>query len=192
MPDGERQLIKQALTGDNRAFGELVTRSYPQVMGLILRMGIARQDALDIAQEAFLQVYRSLGTFQQEAKFSTWVYRIAANKCLDFLRRQRAAPVPLTEMDERRWERQQRSGYPEPEEEYLRAELAQRVQTVVRSLPEKYRVVVILQHYQGLSYQEISEALSLPLKTVATRVYRAKLLLKGRLAQANITGGERL
>jgi len=178
----DEMLVEKSKQGDLSAYGELVSRYQNQVYNLAVRMLHSEEDAKDAAQETFIQTYRCIKQFHGQAKFSTWLYRIASNKCLDALRRGKLERQVFTGTIN---EQARGPTGDKPEEELLKKEQNRAVRDALAGLPEKYRLVLVLQHYHGLSYQEISLALNLPEKTVATRVYRAKQMLKDALV-----GGE--
>ena len=175
-------LVKKAQAGDKTAFGELVRRHQDQVYSLTSRMLASPEDARDAAQEIFIKVYRSLPGFDFRSSFTTWLYKVATNFCLDLLRKQSR-------------ERQRRSAWgdsnrgdinlpdirPGPEELVIARERVRELKQAVRALPEDYRVALILHHYQGLSYQQIAGILDISEKTVATRIHRAKRKLRERM-----------
>ena len=176
-------LIKEFNEGNLGAFENLVTRYQKKIFAFIYRMVVVQEDARDLTQEVFIQVFRSLASFRGEAKFSTWLYRIAANRSIDLLRRnKRLQVIDFTAVDP--------SDTPglvlksNPEDIYLREEKIRRLRRIIAGLPDKYRLVFIMFHYEHLSYQQIAESLELPVKTVTTRLYRAKILLR------EVLGGE--
>lgn len=183
----EQELIERCLHGDTAAFALLVDRYKGAVYNLAAKMVRHPEDAEDVAQETFLQVFRALPTYRGEARFSTWLYRIAANRALDCLRRRQtparqAAPLDGDESDGG----QGLAGRlacrdPGPEDQVLRSEARTRLRAVLEGLPDQYRIVVVLHHFQGLSYRDIGEILDLPVRTVETRLYRAKNSLKQAL-----------
>lgn len=175
MQQSDEVLVARAKQGDLLAYGELVSRYQNQVYNLARRMLPSEEDAEDAAQETFIRLYRCLDQFRGQARFSTWLYRIAANKCLDAWRRKKQEKQQLAGSVFQHSREPTGSG---PEEELLREEQRQDVRAALLRLPEKYRIVLVLQHYHGLNYGEISLALGLPAKTVATRIYRAKQMLR--------------
>lgn len=182
MRDLDKILVDQAMAGDLTGFETLVSRHQGKVYSFIYRMVMSKEDASDLTQEVFLQVFRSLSSFKGEAKFSTWLYRIAANKSLDYLRRVKNNKPP--ESLETRLEMtgsMTGSMSTNPEQIYLQEERVRRIRKMIADLPDRYRAALILFHYENLSYQQIAEALEVPVKTVATRLYRAKLILKEKL-----------
>jgi len=178
-------LVKKAQGGDTAAYGELVRRYQERVYGLALKM-FSREDAGDVAQEIFFRVFRGLPGFNYQSSFATWLYRISTNVCLDQLRRrgregQRFLPLEAGD-DERN---SLRDNGPGPEEHLLDREKVGALKRAVRQLPDGYRMALVLHHYQGLSYRQVAEVMSLPEKTVATRIHRAKKMLRKKLS-----GGE--
>ena len=182
----ERELVARAQKGDTDAFEQLMLDSQDRVYTLCLRMTGDREDALDLAQEAFLNAWRGLPAFQGNSSFSTWVYRLASNACIDFLRKRRRrqdredprslddGEAPLPEPVDPRGT---------PEEELERGELRRAVERGLQALPEHHRQVLIMRELSGLSYQEIGETLGLDLGTVKSRIARARLALKKFLVQ---------
>ena len=173
-------LVKKAQGGDAAAFGELVRRYQDKVYGLALRMFATPEDARDAAQEIFARVFRALPGFNLRSSFSTWLYRIATNVCLDLLQR-RARDIKRQVPLEDHWQ----DSSPGPEEGLLEKEKSSALKKAVNELPEGYRLALVLHHFQGLSYKQVSKVLELPEKTVATRIHRAKKLLREK-----IMGGE--
>lgn len=181
----DEELVKIVIRGGDEAFRELIERYKNYVYSLIFRMVGHQETAEDLAQEAFIKVYRSLPGFRGDAKFSTWLYRLTMNLVKDYRRSQQRRPY-LVLLDKMKdwlvdWKET-------PEDHALKNEERQEVGQLLDSLSDKYRMVMYLYHYRQLSYQEISEILNLPLKTVETRLYRGKALLKERWMEVN--GGE--
>ncbi|MGE5590053.1 MAG: RNA polymerase sigma factor [Bacillota bacterium] len=193
----DEELVQRCLHGDAGAFTLLVHRYRGPVYNLAAKMVQNPADAEDVAQETFLQVYRALPGFRREARFATWIYRIAANRALDCLRRRQnpaRQTVPLDQDDDeagRSLLARLPCRDPSPEDQVLRSESQARLKQALEALPDHYRVVLVLYHFQGLSYREIGEILDLPVRTVETRLYRAKHSLKEFLLQAEGGGAER-
>lgn len=186
----ELRLIRRVQAGETEAFEDLVRAHEKTVYNLALRMTGDAQDAEDMAQEAFLKAYRSLGDFRGESKFSVWLYRIVSNVCLDFLRRRSRRPsVSLTAEDEEGEEQQ----WDVPDERLSPERLLEQkltreaVQAGLRELPEEQREILLLREIKGLSYEEIGEILSLEPGTVKSRIFRArKRLCAFLLREGNI------
>ncbi|MHB8927221.1 MAG: sigma-70 family RNA polymerase sigma factor [Bacillota bacterium] len=176
-------LVRRSLKGDLRAFTELVDRYKDPVYNLAYRMLRHREDAEDLAQEVFLHVFRALDKFDLEQRFSPWIYRIASNLCLDKLRKNRTVTVSLDTplVEDRGLYRQIPDPAAGPQEITEVSETRREIQSAIDALPEKYRMIVILRHTRDLAYEEIAEALSLPLGTVKTRLFRARESLRRHL-----------
>jgi RNA polymerase sigma-70 factor (ECF subfamily) len=183
--------VDQARAGDPKAFEALVRRYQRWVFTLALRMLGDRAEAEDMAQEIFLKAYRGLGSFRGASRFSTWLYSIASHHCLNSLeaRRRRPASSPGPDPGSRSLEHHDSpaaldrvaDGAPLADAILERADLARIVQAELRSLTPDHRLILILRDIQGLSYEEIAEALRLELGTVRSRLHRARLEMKARL-----------
>lgn len=176
-------LVYRVKNGDLQAYEILVERYQHMVYNLACRMVGNEEDARDLAQDTFIVAYRSLPNFKGNSKFSTWLCRIASNKCLDFLRKRKTEGDKIPLFDSREVFISDSRG--SPEEAAMREDESRKLKKILASLPKDYRIVLILHHYQQLSYKEIAEILDIPVKTVATRLYRAKIILREKLA-----GGE--
>jgi len=180
----DEQIIGRVRGGETRMFGELVRRYQDPVYGMATRFVGRGEDGQDIAQEVFLRVFRGLEHFKGEARFSTWLYRITWNLCADWLRRNRKPGAPLA-IDDAAGVADARVDL---EEGLLAAEEQREVRRALDRLDEKYRCVLILLYYQKLSYGQIAAVLDVPPKTVETRLYRARKLLKESLQRAGVGG----
>ena len=154
----------------------LISRHAPSVLSVTTRMLGRAADAEDVAQDTFVSAYKALSRFQFESKFSTWLYRIAVNKCTDVLRARRPGVVSLdsTDTGEADWPAVDEST---PEEELSRLELASELDRNIQALPPLYRESFVLKHIEGLGYDEMSEILGVPRDTLKMRVYKARTLL---------------
>lgn len=171
-PETEAALIAKAQTGDRNAYGELVRQHHPGVINVVYRMCGDAQLAEDAAQDAFIQAWLNLPAFRPGTSLRNWLYRIAVNAALDVLRR--APQMPLADFDELLVSDSQAG----PEAALLQKERSLAVQQAISSLPESSRAVLVLREYGGLSYQEISSALDIPLGTVMSRLNYARDRLK--------------
>lgn len=189
-------LVALVLAGDQSAFAELVDRYHGEVYYLALRQLRHREDAEDLAQEAFLRAYRALAQYDPTRPFGAWLYAITARLCIDAHRRRRVRPVSLTRpeegtaAEEREWEIPDPAEGPESLVE--RRDEAHRLSGLIDRLPPDYRLAILLRHAQDLSYEEIAEATGVPLGTVKARIHRARNQLRAWLeaeARAGQGGG---
>jgi RNA polymerase sigma-70 factor (ECF subfamily) len=177
----DAQIIQQTLAGDTAAFGELVQKYQDRLFNTMLHVVGHADDAMDIVQEAFVQAFVRLETFQQSSAFYTWLYRIAFNAAVSQRRRKR----PVLSIDQA----QQTSGH-EPADDQdgpdVRVELEERgqqVQAAIASLSEEHRAIVVLREVDGCCYETISDILDLPIGTVRSRLHRARLQLREQLRE---------
>lgn len=182
----EKKLIGQVLRGDHEAFAQLVETYEKPVYNLCLRMCGNAEDAKDLAQEAFLKAWRGLRFYKYEAAFSTWLYRLTSNVCIDFLRRQKRRPsVSLTveQEDEETVELEIADPQPIPEEQVLHREVRTEIAAAMNCLDEEFRMILTLRVIEDLSYEQIAEIMDLKIGTVKSRLARARLKLKKTLLQ---------
>ena len=184
--DEERAVIDQVLAGDGNAFEALVKANEKGVYNLALRMLGNAEDALDASQEAFFRAYKALGSFRGDSKFSVWLYRLASNICLDMLRKAgRYNEASLTGEDE--------EDLPLPDSRFdpqaalERSEVRRAVREGLQKLDPAFREALVLRDVNGLSYDEIAQALDLEAGTVKSRIFRARRKLAALLtADGNI------
>ena len=176
----ERAWVAAARRGDQGAFEELVRLYEKRVLALTRRMCRNPEDAAEAAQEAFLAAWQGLEGFREESSFSTWLYRLASNACVDLLRREgrRQAAVSL---DDEELNLDVPSPMPSPQEEAERRELGEQIEAGLRALPPEYREVLVLRELHQLRYEEIGEALGLDLGTVKSRISRGRKRLRSFL-----------
>jgi RNA polymerase sigma-70 factor, ECF subfamily len=180
----DAEIVRRCRAGDEKAYRELVDRYRRQVYSMALRMLRREEDAEDVAQETFIRVFRALDRYDPTRSFTAWMFTIAARLCIDHIRRRRQSPISLFQRDSDTLEERTievADPGPGPDELTSRGEEERRAQELIDSLPHHYRIVVMLRHQQDLSYQEIAEALKLPLGTVKARIHRARALLKREL-----------
>jgi RNA polymerase sigma-70 factor (ECF subfamily) len=184
----DEDLVAAFQAGDAAAFDELVARWDRKIHGAIYRIVGADDDARDLCQEAFLKAYRGLGTFKQEARFSSWLYQIALNVCRDRIRRRRGkTAVSLDEVEEGR-AGGLRAMAPSPLDLVEARDLRHLVAGAMATLRAEEREVVILKEYQELTFPEIAEVLDVPLSTVKTRLYRGLAQLRHELEVQGVRG----
>ena len=183
----ELELVARAKQGDQDAFSQLVEINQNKIYSLTLRMTGNPEDGADLAQEAFLRAWHTLPSFQEESSFSTWLYRLASNLCIDFLRKEkrRKTAINSTSLDDE--ENAVSTEVPDhrftPENELERKELRRSVSQALLKLSDDHRQVLILRELDGLSYSEISERLNLEEGTVKSRIARARLSLRNILLE---------
>ena len=189
MTPTDEDLVVAFQSGDIPAFDQLVRRWDRKIQGVIYRLVGNHDEARDLSQEAFLKAYRALGTFKQEARFSSWLYQIALNATRDRLRRRRRRTDLSLDDVEEKGESSLRDGAPSALDLIESSDLSRVVAAAMAALPEEQREVVILKEYQGLTFPEIAETLDVPLSTVKTRLYRGLGQLRIRLERQGIRGG---
>lgn len=177
----EKELIQACQKGDEAAFEELIRLHEKKVFALCRRMCRDEDDALEAAQDTFLAVWRGIGSYRADAAFSTWLYRLASNACLDLLRREKKHGGDVS-LDDEEARIEPSDPAPQPEEALERAETQRMVREALYALPDDYRQVLLLRETEQLSYNEIAEATGLELGTVKSRISRARLALRNYLA----------
>jgi len=186
LADGE--LVSYALAGHEACFEELVNRYQRPIAAYVYRMVGDYDAALDLTQEVFIKVYKSLARYRSEFKFSTWIYKIAHNAAIDHLRRHALRAQALAGgIDGEGRELAIESGPLTPEQESEKKERCSEIEAMVQLLPAAYRELIVLRHSHDLSYDEIAEVTGLPLGTVKNRLFRAREAMRDQLAQCGIT-----
>lgn len=181
----EEALARRVQQGDDGAFDRLVELCAPRIYNLAYRLLSDPEDARDAAQDVFIRVYQALPAFKWDAAFSTWLYRIATNVCYDELKRRRRYPLAFSELSEPGEDDStldHAASSDTTEELLLRREQQRTLEEAIATLPEHFRLVLVLYDLQGLSYQEIAEILRQNLGTVKSRLNRARHLLREKLA----------
>ena len=180
----DEELVARAQGGDIESFNQLIVRWERPIYALAYRVIGKEEDARDVCQDAFLRAYRALPGFKGQAKFSSWLYRIALNLCRDWIRRQRRAPVSQLPEDADAIEMASETGPVESIEDLVaRRELSAIVEEAMSELSEEQRTAIILKEYHGMTFQEIADMQGCPLSTVKTRLYQGLSLLRRRLEQ---------
>ncbi len=168
--DEDFELIKSFIEGNDRVFAKLVNKHKDKVRNLVFLTLGDTEYVDDISQDVFISVYRKLGEFRFESKFTTWLYRITVNKCRDYLRKKRVRSifVPIKETDK------------EPSTRFRpeSIDIPQLVRKAIDKLPEKLRTPLIMRDIDGLSYKEIADALGVEVGTIKSRIFRARENLK--------------
>ncbi|GIV21407.1 MAG: RNA polymerase sigma factor [Armatimonadota bacterium] len=178
----DRQLIERCRSGDREAFDELVRRYERQAYNLAYRLSGNYDDASDVVVEAFVRVFQGLHTFRGEAHFGTWLHRVVVNTFLDMRKRskgrQNVSLEEQLELDGDTLTRQIEDTAPGPEELVEKEEREEVLQRAIAQLPPERRILIVLYHFENLSYEEIAQMLNLPVGTVKSRLNRARLALR--------------
>lgn len=183
------ELIAKAIGGREDGFEELVRRYQRPITSYVYRMLGDYDASLDVTQEVFIKVYNSLERYSSDYKFSTWLYRIAHNAAIDYMRRNSHVSQSLeSENADGAYQLQIESKNPTPEQERERTEWRNEIDAVVKCLPTAYRELILLRHSQDLSYDEIAEITELPLGTVKNRLFRAREMMREMFIERGFTG----
>lgn len=174
-------LVKLAVKGNQSAYAELMKRYRDSIYFMLLRMVNNKDDADDLTMEAFTKAFGKLDQYTPHFAFSTWLFKIASNNCIDYIRKQRQTILSLdrTFTDEEGGERPVdiKEENPDPEEKFIKDQKIKLMQDVVQSLKPRYRMLVEMRYFKEYSYEEISEHLDLPLGTVKAQLHRAREFL---------------
>lgn len=180
----DQVLVERAQEGDTRAFDLLVLKYQHKIVQLVGRYVRDPTEAMDVAQEAFIKAYRALPTFRGDSAFYTWLYRIAINTAKNYLVAARRRPVDydLDVQDPEQYDLQVRlKDTDTPEGLLLTNEIQQTVEKAIGQLPEDLRTAIILRELEGMSYEEIAQAMDCPVGTVRSRIFRAREAIAKRL-----------
>jgi RNA polymerase sigma-70 factor (ECF subfamily) len=172
--DSDGELVRRCRDGDRRAFTALVTRYERPVYNAALRMLRNDDDARDVAQTAFMKAFEHLAEYDPKYRFYSWIYRIALNESINALHRRKPLdPIGVDEVD----------GAPGPEDLVGRQQLSRSIEAALMCIKAEYRSVIVLKHFLDCSYEDIADILQLPEKTVKSRLFTARQLLKDALLQ---------
>jgi RNA polymerase sigma-70 factor (ECF subfamily) len=178
----DEELVSRSRGGDADSFNQLILRWERPIYALAYRVIGREEDARDVVQETFLRAYRALPGFKGQAKFSSWLYRIALNLCRDWIRRQRRAPVMQIPEGVDPVDMAAETEPAESIEDLVaRKELSTIVEEAMTLLPDEQRTAIILKEYHGLTFQEIADLQGCPLSTVKTRLYQGLSVLRRHL-----------
>ena len=178
----DEELVRKSKEGDERAFGELISRYESKVYSLALKMVRNPEDAEDVLQDTFLRAYRGIKSFQGASTFSTWIYRITANSALMRLRKKQLPTVSIEDADERETPVNIADWTPGPVEQLLNRELQQVMDEAIRALPPEFRQVFVLRDIDEMSNAEVADILDLSVAAVKSRLHRARLKVRNRIA----------
>lgn len=180
----DEQLIADALKGDQKAYTILVEKHKAAIFHIINKIVRNKEAAADLVQETFMKAFSSLASYRSEYRFSTWLYKIAANASIDHLRKRRIQALSLDRpMDtgDGTLEFEVPDYSYHPEQDLVRKQQRISIDEAIASLPDKYREVIIYRHKDDKSYEEIADLLDIPVGTVKARIFRARELLKKKL-----------
>ena len=181
LPPDDTRLVAAAQQGDRDAFGILVERHQDRIFNSLLRVLGSRDDALDVVQDAMVQAFVKLDSFRGDAKFSTWLYRIAMNLALSYRRRHR--PSASVEELKQRVGEEPVSELPSPDKNLMDQERAATVQQALAALEVQHCQILVLREMENCSYADIAQILELPVGTVRSRLFRARMQLKEKLIE---------
>ena len=173
-------LVQKAMHGDQKAFGILLGRYKDPIYYMLLKMVHNRDDADDLTIEAFGKAFSNLDKYTPDFAFSTWLYKIALNNTIDFIRRKKLETLSLDDDDDEHTQNLSQSvktSQPDPEEKYIKEQRAILMRSIIDQLNPKYRTLIELRYFDELSYEEIAAKLNMPLGTVKAQLFRAKNLL---------------
>jgi RNA polymerase sigma-70 factor (ECF subfamily) len=180
----DSRLIREALGGDDRAYKKLMRKYHDPIFNFIFRMIREREQVEDLTQEAFIKAFSSLRSFNEEYAFSTWLYKIATNNCIDFIRKHKLQMYSIDKPVESKdgdYTFELPDGSYEADQQLISDQRAVFLHQAIDHLPEKYRRVIQLRHNEERSYEEIAEILRLPIGTVKAHIFRARELLYKQL-----------
>jgi RNA polymerase sigma-70 factor (ECF subfamily) len=184
----DEELVARSIGGDNDSFNELILRWERPIYALAYRTIGREEDARDVCQETFLRAFRGLPGFRGQAKFSSWLYRIALNLCRDWVRREVRTPVVQAPEDVDLMDLAVQAEPSESIEDLVaRKDVTRAVERAMALLPEEQRTAIVLKEYHGLTFQEIADLVGCPLSTVKTRLYQGLVVLRRELARAGST-----
>ena len=178
----EKKLIERASGGDPQAFNRLMELHERRMYAVALRMCANREDAQDCLQEAMLRVFRAIGSFKGQSSFSTWIYRVTMNTCLDELRKKKNKQnTSLDNLLDQGYSPS--DGENVPEKEAIRNETRRQISGAIQELPEDMRAAVVLRDVHGLAYDEIADALNTNVGTIKSRISRGREKLREKLSK---------
>jgi len=180
----DQALVERAQQGDKQAFDVLVLKYQNKIIQLAYRYVHDHEEAMDVAQEAFVKAWRSLGNFRGDSAFFTWIYRIAINTAKNHLVSSARRP-PRSDLDAQEAEQYDGAAglkeYATPEHVLLRDELKRTIASAIHELPDDLRTAITLRELEGMSYEEIAQAMDCPIGTVRSRIFRAREAIDSKL-----------
>ena len=184
LQEQDDRLIADALQGDQKAYEALLARHNKAIFHVVMKIVRNREEAQDLVQETFMKAFNALASYRSEYRFSTWLYKIAANCAIDFVRKKRIEALSLDkpiETRDGRVEFEVPDSSWDPEQDLVRKQKLKSIEEAIDSLPDKYREVIIFRHQDDKPYEEIADILKVPVGTVKARIFRARELLKKKL-----------
>ena len=186
------KIVQRAVAGNERALTDLSLRYKESIFHMMLKMVHNREDADDLTQEAFAKAFNKLASYTPKFAFSTWLFKIAINNAIDFIRKKRlhllSIDDPLEPEGSKDYSYNLRSSTLDPEQTYIRNQKVKQMRKTLRKLSHKYRLMIELRYFEELTYEEIARELEIPLGTVKAQLFRAKEILQNMLAPAVRTG----
>jgi RNA polymerase sigma-70 factor (ECF subfamily) len=175
------QLVQQAIRGSQKAYTQLMERYRNSIYHMMLKMVKNREDADDLTLEAFGKAFNKLASYEPRYAFSTWLFKIAINNCIDYIRKKRLKLLsiddPIEPNSDHDFSSNIKSGMLDPEERFIRKQRVKLMRTILNKLSLKYRLMIELRFFEELSYDEIAKELNIPLGTVKAQLFRAKEIL---------------
>lgn len=181
------KLVKLAIAGDEKAYAELLDRYKDAIYYMLLKMVNNRSDAEDLTIEAFGKAFKNITQYTPNYAFSTWLFKIATNNCIDFIRKKKANLISLdqTSEDQDSIGTPLQADTPDPEEDMIKSQRMALTRSIVEKLKPRYKTLVELRYFKEYSYDEIANELNLPIGTVKAQLFRARELLFNILKNNN-------
>jgi RNA polymerase sigma factor (sigma-70 family) len=173
-------LVVKAREGSQKAYADLMQRYKDSIYFMVLKMVNNKEDAMDLTVETFAKAFEKLDKYQPEYAFSTWLFRVATNNCIDFIRKKKLNTTSIHGMTDEDGEEKQlqiKADVLNPEETSIKKQQTEELKLLIQSLPARYRNLITLRYFDELSYEEIAQQLDLPLGTVKAQLFRARYLL---------------
>lgn len=182
------ELVARAKDGDQNAYSKLMARYKESIFFMVLKMVHNRDDAEDLTMEAFGKAFNNIGNYSADFAFSTWLFKIATNNCIDHIRKKRLQTTSLEQTSSNSEEGEAtpiavKDHNPDPEETLMKDQRAEKIRAAIEQLSPKYKTLIELRYLDELAYEEIAEKLDIPLGTVKAQLFRAKEMLYNLLKQ---------
>ncbi|MDA3952100.1 MAG: sigma-70 family RNA polymerase sigma factor [Bacteroidales bacterium] len=180
-------LVKLAIAGDQKAYAELLGRYRDAIYFMLLKMVNNKSDAEDLTIEAFGKAFKNISQYTPNYAFSTWLFKIATNNCIDFIRKKKANLISLDQssVDNENLGTPLHANTPDPEEDMIKSQRMALTRSIVEKLKPRYKTLVELRYFKEFSYEEIANELNLPIGTVKAQLFRARELLYNILKNNN-------